>query len=205
MDADGRASPPCATSCTWAGPNATAWPASSRLLLRLRPLATRYCSSRLPSATANDPDDPPWSCQSVSWPCSQASSQTSQELDLRSGRYQRTSGSRTTRSAHSSRLVASCVVTARNWAGDSRPLAGEVQQRGLDGLLPLRADAPSGLQARARIVQVVSARCFLAVGESTDIRPPYELATIMHPADSSTILPAATRCRRRTGGRPRSA
>src|ERR1700722_7452825 len=118
------ASPPCATSCTWPGPKAAASPTASRRRASRRPLGTRYCSSRLPSATANEPEDPPWSCQSVSWPRSQASSQTSQELDRCSGRYQRTSGSCTTRSAHSSRWPASATVMARSWAGDRRPLPG---------------------------------------------------------------------------------
>src|SRR5271170_4022276 len=121
-------SPPCATSWTCPGPNATASPAGSRLWLSRRPLGIRYCSTRLPSATANDPDDPPWSCQSVSWPVSQASSQTSHAFDRCSGRYQRTSGSWTTRSAQSSRRAASLTVTARSWAGDRRPVRGKKPQ-----------------------------------------------------------------------------
>src|SRR5215475_3538041 len=116
--------PPCPTSWTCAGPNATASPPSSRRRATRWPPGARYCSARQPSATANDPDDPPWSCQSVSWPRSQASSHTSQELDRYSGRYQRTSGSRTTRSAHRSRRAARSAVTARSRPGASRPACG---------------------------------------------------------------------------------
>src|SRR5260221_3480825 len=117
-------SPPCATSWTCPGPNATASRASSRLRPSLRPPGTGYCSTGLPSARANDPDAPPWSCQSVSWPPSQASSQTSQAFDRCSGRYQRTSGSCTTRSAQNSGCAAILTVTARSWAGDKRPVRG---------------------------------------------------------------------------------
>ena len=64
--------------------------------------------------TQPDPDEPPWSCQSVSCPRSQASSQTSQEFDRCNGRYQRTSTSRTTRSAHSCGRAANATVMARS-------------------------------------------------------------------------------------------
>src|SRR5712692_391357 len=166
-------SPPCATSWTCPGPKATAWPIASCRRHSLRPLGARYCSSRLPSATANDPDDPPWSCQSVSWPHSQASSQTSHVSERCNGRYQRTSGSWTTRSAHSSSRATIVTVTARSWAGDRRPDRG-TRSRSVSRIACWRsALTPQPCRRPAPAIPVgSSAPPPLGVMTATDTQPP---------------------------------